>query len=500
MRVPLVGAMLSMWFASATLAGDPIAAEGFHKRIDALVIANKLDEAETLALEAYRQHPDVPEVICALGCVYRNKATRSSIAVDTDAMGIKEGESGHVDLTTENRQRFFHDRITYDPELYAKAEERYYECIRKAPGYKNPYFDLLNDYVTLSRFDKYFEVIGLFVSNLKDVPQTRADLLDLAGKLFRNEQVDLQHTLRLYRILVDSFPDFVDAKADYGAALLANGELEKALPVLKAAYDANPSDPTNASNYHFGLILNEDFAAAWPVAQRVPADTPNRPYALALLAVATAHDPAPILAAAAKNAAKRDKDFWSQAGEDLLALSTFTPERRRSVLGEQARQFAANGYDIETILAAHLLQATAPEEGPHASVILGAVFDKRNILSKTVKYLNRIAAAREQDASLMSAADLQYNYGRAYLQAGQPAAALGYLQKSFDLRQDQPRVNHMLGLCHLRLGDKQKARSFFALNAKLSSKNDIGVINSSIRMLRSLDAEAQPHASPPTGP
>ncbi|MGA1865486.1 MAG: tetratricopeptide repeat protein, partial [bacterium] len=66
--------------------------KGFHKKIDKLILAKKLDEAEKLAKEAYKKNPDDPEVICALACVYRNKALKSAINVNTSAMGIKDGE------------------------------------------------------------------------------------------------------------------------------------------------------------------------------------------------------------------------------------------------------------------------------------------------------------------------------------------------------------------------------------------------------------------------
>jgi tetratricopeptide (TPR) repeat protein len=491
MRIGLAALISSVCFPSLGVAGDPIAAEGFHKQIDALVIEKRLDEAEKLALEAYRQHPEAPEIICALGCVYRNKAMRGELQIDTDAMGIKEGEGGHLELKQENLKQFFHERTTYDRELYAKAEERYYEAIRKAPDYTNPYFNLLNDYVTLSEFDKYFEVIGRMVSNLKSEPKTRRYLLDLAGDLVRNEDVDIQHALRLYRIILGAYPDYVDAKADYGAALLADGDLETALSVLKEAYDANPADPLNAVNYHRGLVLNEDFAAAWPLVAKLPHDRPNRPFADALLALVTGHDPKPLLAAGAVGPATGDepKDFWTRAGEDLLALPTFAPDRRRSLLEEQAGLCAQHGYDVEAILAAQLLQREAPEAGGRALVILAAVYDRKNILSKTVQYLDRIAAARQQDPSLMSEADLFYNYGRIHFRAGQDAVALGHLERSFALDQRNPALNHVLGLCHLRLGDKDKAREIFALNAKLDDKEQIRVINASIRMLRSLDSK-----------
>ena len=150
-------------FSSIYLFAEEI---GIHTQIDELIQQKKFSIAEAKAKEYLKMHPNDVEGMCALACVYRNQSLKSGIVINTDAMGIKEGESGTYEIKDSSEvSRLFKDRQYYERTEYRKAEELYYNIISIEPSYQNAYFNLLNDYVTLNEFDNYFKVIELFIQN-----------------------------------------------------------------------------------------------------------------------------------------------------------------------------------------------------------------------------------------------------------------------------------------------------------------------------------------------
>ena len=81
-------------------------------------------------MSEYKKLPNEPEVICALACVYRNKALKSNIVLNTSAMGIKEGEDGLYSIKdTSDLKKIFQEEQYYDLNEYSKAESLYYKII-----------------------------------------------------------------------------------------------------------------------------------------------------------------------------------------------------------------------------------------------------------------------------------------------------------------------------------------------------------------------------------
>ena len=108
MKFKSFSVQILVFAVSLLLSGSVLSSEseGIHKRVDELLAANKVDEAEKLALEQYRLYPDKAEVICALACCYRYMATKSGVYIDNSAMGLKDGEPGTYNIERRERECF----------------------------------------------------------------------------------------------------------------------------------------------------------------------------------------------------------------------------------------------------------------------------------------------------------------------------------------------------------------------------------------------------------
>lgn len=467
--------------------------KGFHDIITKLMQENKFDEAEKLALEKYKQFPNDPEVICALGCVYRNKSRKSALSVDFAGMGIKELPGAYKKMTLEDVEDNFKDTTYYEPEEHKKAEDLYFEIIQKAPDYKNAYFNLLNDYVEMERFTAYFQVIDLFVKNQRKSDQTPGELLDLAGKLLKKERYN--EAIKLYGIILANYPNYTYAESDLGVAYAKQGKIYESLKHLKAVYDKDPNDFINIKSYFFDLILCEDFNTALKIAtekaQKAPEDDQFfHSFEEATIAYLLDKNYISLFKKSmeqCKYSTARDKDFCFSSANEFLSLKSKSKKDQINFLEFQLDQYQKNGYQELTIIIANILNKI--ETSDSAIMALGSVFDKNLFLVKTLEYLDKIRERKKIDDKIMSDYQMNYNYGRIYFVNEKYDQALSYFKKNFTLKQDNAYTNWLIGKCELSLGNKEEAKIYFTINKKLESKDkeQLKYINVSIWELRKLE-------------
>ena len=466
------------------------ATKGIHDQVNELLLEGNFAKAEKKAKKYLKKHPDEPEALCAVACVYRNQARKSAINVNTDAMGIKEGESGTYKIKGKSEfEELFREQVYYDRKGYKKAETLYYKIIEIDPSYKNAYFNLLNDYVTLEEFENYFAVIDLFITNLRQNSDTPHYLLDLAGKLFKGNYY--KHTINLYNIILKSYPDFVQAKSDIGAVYSKQGRILEAKAIFREVYEKSPDDLINLKNYYFTCIITEDFNEAYKLVRTIinkEREEYSRYYDIALLAYVLDKDYKKYFK---KYIAKRKQDvedpkqdFWYRTAEEFIKIADESRESRMAFLHQILEQFHNAEYSDYVIIISNIIQKT--ELTSYALVLRCSVFDKHLFLEKTVECLNVIEKMKEKDPEIMSGYDLNWNYGRIHYAAEKYDIAKSYFLKNHESKKNDARVNHYLGMCYLLLGQKSKARKYFNMNKKIDDKSQMTYINYSIRELNKM--------------
>ena len=464
--------------------------EGFHKKIDELLKANKMDEAEKMALKEYKLYPDNAEVICALACCYRWMATTRGVSFDNSAMGLKDGEAGTFGLQEGDIERIFKDQLFIDREKYKKAEKLYFEIIQKVPSYENSYFNLLNDYQTLNDFDSYFKVIDLYVRNLKGSLRTPPAMIDLAGKLFNKQQYPQAE--KLYNIIIDNYPDFMPARSDLGVVYATKGKISQALPLLKAVYDKTPDDIINMQSYFAVLIRSEDFKPAFEVSQKMYEKEKSNRLALfnsGLIAYLIGEDYKTIFntyLAGTKSQPDNKKDFYSLCIDQIMSFEQKSKDEKAGFLGWALLQFYNQKYYEQAIIMGNILHTIT--ETNQSLNIMAAIFDINYVGEKIIYYLDKINESRKTDSTIISEYNLNYNYGRAYYLLGDYKRSQEYLLKNLEDKKDDCKLNYVLGKCYLDEGNINKAREFFEVNANMNDKNQMDYINYSIRELNKLNA------------
>lgn len=460
--------------------------KGIHAQIDELVKERDFSAAESKAKDYLQVHPDSVEGKCALACVYRNRSRKSAVNVNTDAMGIKEGESGQYAFEgSDDVKKLFSEKLYFDTAEHQRAEQLYFEIIRQDPSYQNAYFNLLNDYVVVEDFASYFKIIDLYVTNLKQHQAAAYNLNDLAAKLIEKNFYD--QALRLLAIVVRNFPDYHEARSDMGAVYSRQGKIEQARNIFREVYKSHPEDEVNLLNYCFTSVLSEDFATAYRLNEKIAQldGHADRLYDQVFLAVLLQRDYGPDLNAYLTDRKTRvenvDEDFWYQSAQELSRLEQRSKEKRLSFLEYLLSQFNEAGYPSMTIIAANLVEQIEPTN--FALMVHTSVFDQNNYLEKTVEYLDKIRARRESDPSIMSEADLNWNYGRIYYAADKYAEAQKYFAKNQNKDKADARINYYLGKCYLALHQPDEAKKLFEINSKMNDKEQMTFINYSIREL-----------------
>ncbi|MBN2011814.1 tetratricopeptide repeat protein [candidate division KSB1 bacterium] len=476
-------------------SGFGLSQDMVHMTVDSLILAQKLDDAEKVARDAIKKYPDHPQVMCALACVYRNRAIRSAIRVNTDAMGIKDGENGTYTIQdSSDFEQLFQDENYYDEAQYAKAESLYYRIIAKHPSYHNAYFNLLNDYVTMKRFVPYFKVIDLFIGNLHDDPDTPHYVLDLAMKLYNAEYWD--EALRLYERLLQAYPDFSQAKCNIGAVYVNLGKIDKAHEVFADVYKIAPLDLLNLNNYFLTSILTEDFPLAYElIVDLIRKDDQDYShfYDAALLAYLIGKNYHAFLniylPQRKEHVEQPDDDFWYWTAKQLAHVDTMTQEETLEFFDYLMIQFNQADMKRQALIAAAIIDQS---ESTNASLLVRCgIYDQFKYVDKTLSYLGKIKARAAIDSTIMTPRDLTYNYGRIYYVAQNADSAIAYFSKYSTERSDNAFVNYALGESYLMKADTSSAIVCFKTNQALEDESQMQYINASIRELKNLGEAAE---------
>jgi len=463
-----------------------------HKAVDELILAGKMEEAEKKAKENVQKYPDNPEAVCSLACVYRNMARKYRLNVNLGAMGIKEGESGTYRMKgAEDIGKVFNETYTYDREEYSKAESLYYRIIEMDKGYRNAYFNLLNDYVSMEEFDNYFKVIDLFIENLKDGDHTPDYLLDLGKKLMQGEYLD--EALKLYRRMVAEFPDRMEARSDIGAVYFRKGEIDRALNAFKEVFELDRNDSINLDNYILTSLLTEDFETAYGLYRHKSELDPDESGSLLDLgftAFLLGKDYAPyfqqFIDKQESDTEGKNKDFWLQQASRALEIEGKTEEEKIGYFEFLSVRFNNAGMLGEALITSDIIEKYRPTNV--ALLVKGSIFDRFNYYEKTIECLDRISERRKLDESIISEYDLNFNYGRISYVARKYEDAISYFLKCFAMDPDRAQLNHLLAVSYLKCSNPEEARKYFTINKNMDDKGQMEYINSSIRALEKIEA------------
>lgn len=463
-----------------------------HREVDELILAGRLDEAEKKAEENLRKYPGNPEAVCALACVYRNRARKSLLRIDLAKAGIKEGESGSYPLKgADDIGTVFSEAYTYDRQSYARAEALYFEIIEMDPHYHNAYFNLLNDYLEMEEFGNYFKVLDAFIANLKDRDDTPDYLLDLGSKLMQGNRLD--EALELYRRVADGFPGRIEAKSDMGAVYFRKGEIPRALGVFSMVFEIDGDDRINLDNYILAALLTEDFETVFDLYGRKISLEPEShgclfDRGLAALLLGREYRPCFEAFVEKQKKASRDpeNDFWLHHAAAILNVENKEEEEKIRYFEFLSAEFHRGGMLGQALMTSNIVEKLRPTDA--ALMIQASIFDRFNFYDKTMECLDALSERRKTNAAVISEYDLNFNYGRIHYVSGRYGAAIPYLRTCFRIDGKNALLNHLLGLCCLKAGDRGEAVRYFTINKEMEDAAQLEYINLSIRELGKLDA------------
>jgi tetratricopeptide (TPR) repeat protein len=469
--------------------------DGIHKTIDKLILSGDLDEAERIAKENLDKYPDDPESMCALACVYRNKARKSRVIINTAAMGIKEGESGSYAMKgKEDVDRILQDEIYYDRDSYTKAESLYYKIIETDKNYYNSYFNLLNDYVTMEEFDNYFKVIDLFIDNLKHKTDTPDYLLDLAKKLMEGKYYN--EALKLYQKMVIQFPSRLEARSDIGAVYFNKGKINQARDILKEVFEIDKTDIINLKNYILTSVMVEDFNTVFDLYENLNLlnkEEYNHLFDMGLVAIILDKDYEKYLnefRERRKSEQKQvEKDFWYQHASIIPDILKKDVEEKIGYFEFLSIQFRNSEMYPEALLASNIIEKFKTTNV--SLMIQAAVYDRFNFYQKTIEYLDKISDRRKLDESIISEYNLNFNYGRINYTEGKYEDAIAYFLKCFEENKEKANLNYFLGESYLNCKQIDEAKKYFNINKNMNDKEQMEYINYSIRELNKINSTYQ---------
>lgn len=464
--------------------------QDIHKKIDTLILAKEFDKAEEIALKAYKKFPNEPVVICALACVYRNKAYKSLVNINLGAMGLKEGQTGTVSIPTDSAsfKKAFSEKDTYDVKEYKKAQDLYEKILKIDPTFEHAYYNLLNDYVTIGDFEKYFPLVDRFIDNMSDDELKKNSLIDLASKLANNKNVNRNIAIQMYERILKAYPDYSYAISDLATMYHLQGETKKAIPLFKKAYEKDKGDKITLTNYVYSLVYVEDFQNAYNLAINLSKVDTLSYYLTGMLGYLIGK---PYIKFFKKLARYRieatqdaKKDFWYTNAIEYEKVSKMKLDDKLNFFQYQLDNFNKAQMKAEAIVAGNIVRKIKPTS--FALLVLGGIYDSNLNLEMTLKYLDLINKMREADSTIISEYALLSNYARIYLVKEKFIEAQKYLLKTKGMKENDARLNHYFGLCCLGLEKKDEAIAYFRENAKLDIKEEMEWINQSIWKLREL--------------
>lgn len=480
----------SSLFLLAFLLSLTAFAQNIHEEVNQYILKHDFKQAEKIASEAVRKNPDDIHALCALACVFRNRAYNQIINLDTHAMGISGDQDTIVELQfPHDLEKYLSSKVVIDTQLFARAESLYYQIIKIDPTYENAYFNLINTYEILPDFEKYFQVFDLFIKNLGDSSDSiKWQLLELAGKLFNDGWYE--EAGKAYQKILHRFPDFTEAQSDYGAYLVTKGKIHEAGDIFRKVFQNRPEDILNAKNYYLTTVYQENFDQAFLLKQEIANREKNdisHLFDLALLAFLTNRDYKSYLQQYLKFRKQEpsfQEDFWSQLSEFLLNIEEDSLKNIVDYLEFSIEQFWNAQYDWYTIMMVNILE----KFDTTAFCILrqAGTFDRLQYLEKTVQYLNNILELEKKGMDIMPDEYIWYNLGRIYFVHEKYSEALTYLLKSHRLNPESPMINYLVGLTYLKLQDRDNARKYFEMNLKMNNTEEKKYIDLSREKLKSL--------------
>jgi len=463
---------------------------GIHNTINILIKDQKFDEAGKTAREYIEKHPDDAEGHCSLACVFRNRALKSGMKFDSAAAGIKEGESGSFEITKDNISNIMGQTSFYDREEYKKAEELYFKLISTHPGYRNAYYNLLNDYVKMGEFDNYFKVIHLYIHNLKDEKDSLPPLQNFFSKLYKDKYYD--QGLKLLSLMVENYPDAIEAKSDMGAIYVQRGEIDKAKTIFGEVSKFLPKDTINLKNYYLTLLLTKDFTNARNVKEsleKLEPDETHHLYDRIFLSILLKKEYQSLVAEYLRRRKLEtndtEKDFWYQTANEVSHYEKLETKESVGIFEQYMVQLQKAEYTGLALIIANIIENM--QLTSNALIVQAMIYDQYKYYDQTILYLDKIKKQRETDPLIMSEYDLNWNYGRNHYYARKYDLAKDYFIANQKSNPNDAKINYFLGKCYVFLGKTNEAKKLFEINSKMNDKDQMYYINYSITELKNLE-------------
>lgn len=481
--------LVIVMLCSLSLSDLWAAEKNIHEKVDELMLSKKFKEAEKLALKAYKKNQNDALTICALACVYRNMSVEEAVIINSTAAGLKLNESGSFPIDKDNVDKIFNTEMTYDREKFKKAEKFYYEILEKDPLYVNAYFNLMNSYIVLNENDNFFNVIDLFIDNRDKLQHVPDVLNEQAGKLADKKKYD--DAIRLYRIILKNYPDYICAHSDIGAVYARQGEFIKAKKIFESVYQKNENDLLNIKNYWFSAIVTEDFDTAQKLSLELIKKDPEEHFHLykaGLLSYFQGNNYksyfSNFIQKQKEKAKDPDNDDWVIAANEFMVLKSKKKDDQVDFLCAHLDDLSKSNYVDMPLIIGNIINSI--ELNNFSIMVLASIYDKLQAPEMMIKYLGIIKERMVNEPSIMKEYDFNYNIGRAFFLKKDYQTALMHLEKNLKNRKDDAPLNYTIARCYQELGDEKNAAKYYTINKNLDDKDQLEYINYSINELRKM--------------
>ncbi len=232
--------------------------EGLNEKLVALLKDKKYAEAEQLALAEKVASPDDIKASLALAYVYVRQALPPKVLIDTQAMGLGEGETGTIQLKEGDVNKFFKDVAGHNPEYGAKAEQSFKEIISKWRFDKRAYWCLMNYYQQSGRHNDLVAFIPAVVKAFNGEGYALVDQLLPYPARYANDE-NYRGATAFYIELLKHFPKSASVTSSYGYVKLRTGDLSGAIELFDKAYLLDKQDPIILSNLANSYLYARDF-------------------------------------------------------------------------------------------------------------------------------------------------------------------------------------------------------------------------------------------------
>ncbi len=432
--------------------------------LQSLLKAKNYEQAASLAQSRIKAHPDDPRSHLALASVYLRQAFQEGIHINTEALGLKPGESGTAKITPENLEQVFQSRIQIVPEYADKAAAVLEKVVQRWPDQRQAHFCLLDLYQKSADHKKFLKTTDRVAKTFgKEGAPLVEELLPYAVFYFKKNQLNLAGDF--YEVLLKHFPQSEKVLSSFGVIRLKLGNLDEGVTYFMRAHRIQPKDPLILCNIGEGSIYQQKFEQARKFLQLCARQKPKRIaiyFDLAILAMA--ENPENSIPAwelyLKKNETTPDHPDWVLLGRQTLekAKSGIT---REEAIHLADRFIKARGSKLAIPLIAWLVKQDSEE--PLYPYRLSQAYDLEGFYLQAYQHAIRTEQLllKHPELKRPKITHVRFELGRLAYALQKWDESASFLEKVMADNPKAPNLQYLLGLTELERGNKDAARKYF---------------------------------------